>query len=380
MENPTVLVLATLETKSEEVEYLTRCLSDHQVSSDIIDTSLKTDGTMLDGAAKLDAMNASIVSSIEAITAKLDFGVNAILGLGGGTGGEIALHVMRALPITFPKVLVTTLPFDPRIAVADSSIVLVPTLADICGLNATLREVIENAAAMTAGLCATRRQANACVESPSIGITALGATESAVTHLLPELKRRGQETTVFHANGYGGAAFARFGERGALHTIIDLTPHELTRIHVAGAHVDMPNRFSVGLDLPRIVLPGGLNFIGLGERSLVPSRFLDRPHYEHSGFFTHAKATPEEMSLVARLLVESINATIGPATLIVPMGGFSHRDCPGGEIEDPELRQVFLDEAKKHLRSDVGLKIIDAHISSPAITQGILETLDTHPA
>ena len=311
MDEAHVLLLATLDTKAEEAEFLSRQLSGHGVASRTIDLSLEADGAILGGSEKLKAMEVAAARALKAVTDTLDSGARVVLGLGGGTGGEVALRIMRALPVTFPKVLVTTLPFDPRIAVADSSIILVPTLVDICGLNATLREVLENTAALTAGLCSTRREAGACVASPSIGITALGATETAVTSLVSALAERGHESTVFHSNGYGGAAFARFAERGALHAIVDLTPHELTRIHVAGSHVPMPNRFSAGADLPRIVLPGGLNFIGLGEESLLPERYLDRPRYAHSSFFTHVKLLEEEMLVVADALAESLNAATG---------------------------------------------------------------------
>ena len=376
MDEAHVLLLATLDTKAEEAEYLSRRLSGHGVASRTIDLSLGANGTILGGSEKLKAMEAAAARALEAVTEALDGDARAVLGLGGGTGGEIALRVMRALPVTFPKVLVTTLPFDPRVAVADSSVILVPTLVDICGLNATLREVLENTAALTAGLCSTRREAGACVANPSIGITALGATETAVTSLMSALAERGQESTVFHSNGYGGAAFARFVERGALRAIVDLTPHELTRIHLAGSHVPMPNRFSAGTDLPRIVLPGGLNFIGLGEESLLPERYLDRPRYAHSSFFTHVKLLEEEMHVVAHALAESLNVTTGPAALIVPMGGFSHQDRVGGLIEDPGLRQVFLDRFLESLRRDIVVTALDAHISAPETTREIIDTLD----
>ena len=210
---PSVLLLATLDTKAEEHAYLETQLRSHGVQVTTIDVSLKTDGEMLGGEEKCLAMVAASERALHEVDQGLQSGANAILGIGGGTGGEIILQVLQSQPITFPKVLVTTLPFDPRIAIADNSIVLVPTLADIAGLNATLREVFENTAAMVAGLCQTRRKGGACVDTQSVGITALGVTDGAVRPLLAGLRDRGEETTVFHANGYGGAAFARFANR-----------------------------------------------------------------------------------------------------------------------------------------------------------------------
>ncbi|MGR3502514.1 Tm-1-like ATP-binding domain-containing protein [Pseudaestuariivita sp.] len=369
-----VLVLSTLDTKADETGYLMARLAEHGVVADTVDLSLDTGGKMLDGAGKLRAMQDASLRAIDAIAAHKS--AQVVLGLGGGTGGEIALTVMRSLPITFPKVLISTLPFDPRRAAADTSIILVPTLVDICGLNATLREVLENTAAMTAGLATTRQKGGSCIAEPSVGITALGVTERAARNLVSGLRGRGQETAVFHSNGYGGAAFARFADQGAFHTIVDLTPHEITRMHLAGAHVPMPTRFTAGPEVPRIVLPGAMNFIGLGERSVLDDAYLRRPHYEHSGYFTHVQVSEAEMVTITDALCQSLNAALGPAALVVPMGGFSHEDCPGGALENETLRALFLDRARGQLAPHVQVVTCDAHISDTATTDAILDTLD----
>lgn len=374
--DPTVLLLATLETKAEETDYLANCLAGHGVQVRVLDISLATGGEILDGAQKLDRMRTRIDTASQGATTALAEGVQAVVGLGGGTGGEMALRILRDLPMTFPKILVTTLPFDPRIAVADSSIILVPTLADICGLNSTLRNVLETTAAMISGICASQAETTAPAATTSVAITGLGATEAAVAPLVQKFRARGQESTVFHSNGYGGAAFARYAALGAFNAIVDLTPHEITRLHIAGAHTAMPTRFTAAAGLPRILLPGAANFIGLGERSLVPETYLMRPHYAHSGFFTHVKLTADEMEKVAGLLIDSLNAVPGPAAMIVPMGGFSHQDCPGGAIEDPLLRQIFFETAKARCGPSVRLMSLDAHISSPNVTEAIVSVLD----
>jgi uncharacterized protein (UPF0261 family) len=371
-----VLVLATLATKSDEANYLIDRLSALGVAARIVDISLHTEGRNLDGDAKVATMEAAAEQATVDVVEAVAGDAKVIVGI----GGEIALRVLRALPITFPKLLVTTLPFDPRVTLADNSIFLVPTLADIAGLNTILRQVLDNTALMVSGLCCDDLGADHRNALHSVGVTALGATDGAVAPLVRALAGRGRESTVFHSNGYGGAAFARFATQGAFDAIVDLTPHELTRIHVDGAHVDMPDRFSAGGALPRVVLPGALNFVGLGEKSLLSDRYLKRPHYAHSRFFTHVKMSAEEMDRVTTLLAESLNALTGPCAVIVPMGGFSHHDRPGGAIEDPALRAVCRDSFQRHLDPQVQLEIVDAHLFDPQVTQHILKTLDAHSA
>jgi uncharacterized protein (UPF0261 family) len=64
---------------------------------------------------------------------------------------------------------------------------------------------------MVAGLCPRRPAPR---RRRSVGVTALGATGGAAEALVSGLRDLGEETTVFHANGYGGAAFARFAGAG----------------------------------------------------------------------------------------------------------------------------------------------------------------------
>ncbi|WP_136442622.1 Tm-1-like ATP-binding domain-containing protein [Pacificoceanicola onchidii] len=370
-----VLVLATLATKAEEVDFLCEQMQGLGLSVRVVDVSLDASRGVLDGDAKRQAMVAAADKALQTAAQAAQGETELVVGLGGGTGGEIILNVLRGLPITFPKILVTTLPFDPRVAVADNAIIFVPTLVDIAGLNAILREVLENTALMASGLCRKQRKGKPLTAAPSVGITGLGATESAVKPLVDALAAEGRESTVFHSNGYGGAAFARFASNNAFSEIVDLTPHEITRQHVAGAHVEMPDRFSAGGDLRRVVLPGAMNFMGLGPIDQISEAYRARPHYAHSGLFTHVKLTEDEMALVAGKLATHLNALAGPVSAIVPLGGFSHHDRPGGVIEDRALREVCLETLKRDLRPDIPVTPLEAHIFDGAVTREILAHL-----
>ena len=372
-----VLLLATVETKAREVEYLATQLRKRAIAVSIVDLSLRSEGVTYSGEEKVRRIVEVANDASADVCRAVDNGASVVVAIGGGTGGEIALRVFQQLPPTFPKVLVTTLPFDPRSALADSSVILVPSIVDFCGLNATVSQVLDNTAGLAAGLStvASTATCNSKVIT-SVGISALGVTEPAVSNLTAALNARGEESTVFHANGYGGAALARYAGNGALHAIVDLTPHELTRMLLAGMCIPMPQRFIAGFELPRVVLPGALNFLGLEASSDSLYSYRDRPQYKHSSFFTHVKVTADEMASIAEAVADNLNQMSGPCALIVPMGGFSNQDCPGGEIEDPELRQVFLKHAKAHLSKDLRLIDVDAHIGDSSITQHIISTLD----
>lgn len=366
-----VLLIGTLETKADALEYLSRALASHGLEVEMVDVSLGAAGQPLGGPEKLARMEARAKQAAHHAAAN-HADCLAAIGLGGGTGGEVVLGAFRGLPARYPKFLVTTLAFDPRGAVADTAITLIPTLCDIEGMNAQLAQVFENAAAMVAGIGAAR-----CAipeKRRSVAVTTLGATGAAGAHVSQLLRDAGHEATVFHANGYGGAAFARFVTEGRADAVLDLNVHELGRMRLAGAHVAMPDRFTAAGHLPRVVLPGALNFIGLGTVDTISPEHLSRPHYRHSGHFTHVKLTADEMASQARALAEALNSATAPAQVLIPMGGFSHEDRPGGAIEDPTLREIAVDVLESEATT-FGVTRLPWHINTVETARAAVDAL-----
>lgn len=370
-----VLLLATVETKAKEVGYLAEALVKRGLTPEIYDISLLSNGTQLSASEKLCKMNETVLRVSGDVALKLE-GAVAVIGLGGGTGGEIILGVLRDLPLAFPKLLVTTLPFDVRAAVADNAITIIPTLADIAGLNTSLRLILDNTAAMVAGLATSPKPAK-CSVSTTIGITALGVTQGACQHLVSRLQDAGHETIVFHANGYGGAAFARFAREGSFDALLDMTVHEITRLEISGVHAPMTDRFNCAPHLPRVVMPGGINFIGLGELSQLSPDHLARPHYQHSGFFTHVQTTTQEAIRVTHRLSAYLNTCTGPVEVLVPMGGFSSEDRAGGALENLDLREVVAETFEANAIS-FQVTRLPHHINAPQTAIAAIDVLHSH--
>ena len=367
-----VLLLATFDTKQQEADYLITALTALGVSVETCDISLHAGGVQWSPDDKLAGMVKATERAITEISNAPQTGRRMVVAIGGGTGGQIALRVLQSLPVSMPKVLVTTLPFDPRYIIADSSIVLVPTIADLCGLNATTRAALDQAAAITGGLFHATLPTGPAALTPSIGVTSLGVTGPGTDALCSRLKATGEEVTVFHANGFGGAAFTRWASIGAFKAVIDYTPHELTRCYIAGVNADMPGRFTAMGHLPRVVLAGGVNFIGLGEPALIPDHYRARPHYSHSPLFTHVQCTEDEMRKCADILGAALKEATAPVRVLIPMGGFSSEDRPGGAIESEALRHVFADTLETH----IPLTRHKGHINDSAVAEAAADALD----
>ena len=367
-----VALLATVETKPKETSFLKDALRAEGLDVRIIDLSLYSGSSLLDGASKLAQMDDAGKRAILELAA-LNNDLVGVIAIGGGTGGNIALTALKAMPLGMPSILVTTLPFDPRAPLADSAITIVPTLVDIAGLNSALRQCLRRSAAMLAAM--TR----APIEPPhpSIAITALGITQVGVNALLYEIAVAGREATVFHSNGYGGSALARFALDQGFEGVIDFTPHEMTRSEIAGTHGDLSARFSSTSALPRVILPGGLNFLGLGALNELSARLRSRPHYQHSPMFTHVQLSRDEMRQVAETLALNLNLSSGVTQVLLPMGGFSSEDRSGGAIESIELREITAEILESNA-THYSTQRIPHHINAPETAKAAFLALKPH--
>ena len=355
MKTEPILFLVTLDTKTLEAEHLRQAIEKYGFDVRYIDISLDQDSSALHGHNKIDLMNRVAEKCYPEVFELIEKGSRLVMGMGGGTGSQIILKIFKKLPLNFPKLLITTLPFDPRNAVADNSIILVPTPFDIQGLNTLLEETFERVAALTYGILSGKRPNKRYKEKKNIAISALGVTNKGVIEIQNRLAGSDYNTIIFHSNGYGGAALVRAVNEEIIQGLIDFTPHELTRMRLAGAHVDMPQRFTAAVEknLPMIVVPGGLNFIGLGAYEELGQEYKRRPVFRHSEMFTHVAVLPEEMVSQTEYLMKCLSHSPSEIQILVPMQGFSNTDREGQDLYSPELRQIFVDSARKFAGSNI---------------------------
>src|SRR6185436_2550238 len=76
-----------------------------------------------------------------------------VISLGGGGGTAISTAAMRALPIGFPKLMVTTLASGNTAQyVGTKDVVMFPSIVDIAGLNRLSRQILTRAAGAICGM------------------------------------------------------------------------------------------------------------------------------------------------------------------------------------------------------------------------------------
>lgn len=358
------LLLATLDTKTAEADFLAKRIESRGVRCMVVDVALQSGGEMLSGCKKLSAMQKASARSLEEIGISTNNGEPAVaVGIGGGTGTQICASILEKLPSSIPKLLVTTLAQDPRTFAAETGIILIPTVVDLSGLNSFVRDVLNRAAALAASLANTTSLVSRLRLGNSVGITALGATSKGVEYATRKLADRGYEPIAFHANGYGGNAFQTKAAIGAFDAVLDFTIHEVTALFLGIGNAVRKNRIRSYSNCPCVVLPGGANFFTEECLDGLSPESSKRPHYHHSPAFAHVALSTAEMGRLGRYLGTELAMRKAATAVVLPMGGFSSEDKPGGAVENPDGRAALRDAFRSKLGSKAEFIQIANHIN-----------------
>ncbi len=301
---------------------------------------------------------------------------DAIMALGGGGGTSVACAAMRALPLGVPKVMVSTVAGgDVSGYVGVQDIVMVPSIVDIAGVNRISRRVVAQAAGAICGMVET--QVPEGEDRPLVAASMFGNTTPCVEAAKAILEQAGYEVLVFHATGTGGRTMENLIDAGLIAGVLDITTTEWADELVGGVLAAGPARLEAAArsGAPAIVTPGCLDMVNFWAPETVPEKFKGRRFYPHNPNITLMRTTPEECRQLGRIMAEKLNASRGPVSVLVPLGGLSMIDAEGGPFWWPEADGALREALKEHLREDVPLVELDCNVNDEGFARRCAETL-----
>jgi uncharacterized protein (UPF0261 family) len=387
-----IAVLATLDTKGEEVAYVKELLATRGHTTTVIDVGTlnlprippdfskeevaRTGGWELadltrkgERALIMDAMGKGAEKLLLHLYRQRR--IDGVLALGGNQGSAIASIAMRALPFGFPKYLVSTVASgNIRPYVGHKDIGVVFSVGDFLGgPNPVTRIVLANAVSAVVGMIEFKERMVTKEGDRTIAITALGNTEPAAALAVKLLRQKGFQVIPFHASGAGGTAMEELIEEDMIHGVLDLTPHELTEEVVgAGAYLPVkPGRLKAAgaKGIPQVVSTGGMEYLCFGPKESIPPRLRRRKIYMHNPYNANVGVSRTEMAEVGRTMAERLNQASGPTALLIPARGWSVYGSKGGPLHDEAGTRAFLKSLKTRLRDGILLEEVDAHINEP---------------
>jgi len=398
MSRKTIAILATLDTKGQEAEFLRQQVQSHGCDALVIDSGVigtpaakadvtreevaKAGGSTLkdllanpsrEVAAPLMAEGAKKIVSELCANGK----IHGVLGLGGTQGTTLCTTAMRALPYGVPKVMVSTMASGNVASWVDiKDITMMFSVADILGLNPVTRKILANAAGAVCGMALVTEELTRS-ENKLVAVTTVGITTQGVMKACEVLQAAGLETIVFHAIGPGGRAMEQMMKEGLIGGVLDYSTIEVSN-HMHHALLDGgPERLKVAgpLGIPQVLAPGALEVLVFNEPETIPAEFRERTVIRHSPVISDVRLNAEEMADVGREIAKRLGGTKDKAYFLIPTGGYDSYGVKGQDFHDPEADAAFVETLKANLPDCVEVIERDTYIDDPAFATEAAEKL-----
>jgi uncharacterized protein (UPF0261 family)/ABC-type branched-subunit amino acid transport system ATPase component len=391
-------IAGTFDTKGRELFYLRTCLEKlgvHTVTVDLA-TSGKPSPAMVHprevarhhpGGERAvftgdrgSAVTEMAIAFEEFVARRRDLG--GLISAGGSGGTALATRAMRRLPIGVPKVMVSTVASgDVKPYVGPSDICMMYSVTDVAGINRISEKVLANAAHALAGMLAFSRTppASEAQSKPALGLTMFGLTTPCVQAVCKQLEAD-YDCLVFHATGTGGQSMEKLADSGLLAGVLDITTTEVADEIVGGVLTAGPSRMDVfaRAAIPYVGSCGALDMVNFWARPTVPSQFRDRTVHVHNPNVTLMRTTPDEAARIGEFIVDKLNRMEGPVRFLIPEGGLSGLDRPGGPFWDPAANRALFDAIASSFRAGTTRKLLRLphHINDQAFADALVATFN----
>jgi len=302
--------------------------------------------------------------------------IHGVISLGGGGGTAIGTAAMRALPLGFPKLMVSTLASGNTAQyVGVKDIVMMPSIVDVAGLNRVSRVILTRAAGAICGMVEVTPPSGQ--DKPIIAASMFGNTTECVQKAREILEAAGYEVLVFHATGTGGRSLEALIESGLVAGVLDVTTTEWADELVGGFLTAGPTRLEAAAraGVPAVVAPGCLDMVNFFGPESVPAKFSGRIFYHHNPQVTLMRTNSEECAQLGRILGVKLNISTGPVAVLIPRRAISVISAPGQPFHDPSADQALFDEIRANLRKDIELQEFDCTINDPVFAEACAHTL-----
>ncbi|EMS72232.1 Tm-1-like ATP-binding domain-containing protein [Ruminiclostridium cellobioparum] len=384
----TIAIIASLDTKEAEVAFVKEMIEKQGCKTFIIDVGAKGSESIVPHIRAEDVARAAgrewdsiydipkhemIVGLLEGIAVLMpelyaQGNFDAVLSLGGAQNTTIGVSAMKSLPVGLPKLMVSTIACGQRTFesfVDTKDITLMPSIADISGINNLTRTILSNAAAAIAGMA---KHAGVPLKSGQeliVGATLMGVTNTGVAEAVKLMEKAGFQVISFHSTGVGGRAMEEFINEGTIGAVMDLSLHEITsEMFGKGFSTGANNRLTAACNagIPQVVAPGGVDFIDFYAKEL-PQDLNKRKHIYHNSNIVHVKLLEQEIVRVGEIITERLNKSRGPVTVIIPLRGLRQNTSPGEALYTPEVDNALIEVLHRGLRRDIKIVDVDANIN-----------------
>jgi len=397
----TVAILATLDTKADEADFMRQeierlggkaliidfsVIGDAEIKADItkeevIEAGGSTLAELLDNPSREKA-SPVVVKGATKILVDLQVAgkVHAVVTLGGTQGTSTCAPILQALPYGFPKVMLSTAASgdtSPFVGIKDVTMMF--AVSDILGLNVFSRKILANAAASAWGMAQVKQCITTSTAKGVIGMSNLGVLTKGAMHAIALFEDAGYEVITFHAIGAGGDAMEQMMKEGIITAVFDYAMGEIADGCFDALRAAGPERLTTAgkLGLPQVICPGGSEHLGLlvSEPSKVPAGWEDHLITWHTPYVFVPRLNAEEQAKVANTIGERLQHSKDNTAFLMPLKGVSSYSAEGGELYNTDLDAAYWESLQKALPDHIEVEALELTAENPAFVEHAVSKL-----
>ena len=386
MKNKKIIVLGTLDSKGAEHKFVADKIRQQGFEVVLVDV-----GTYQEPTIEVDITRFQVTTGfdLKSVMAKKDRGecveamakyapsyianliaqdssIKGIISLGGGGGTAIGSAVMRALPMGFAKIMVSTLASgNTAHYIGTSDLIMIPSIVDVAGLNQISKDVFSKAALCVCALASKEEEVTK--QNNLIAASMFGNTTECINKAKEVFEKAGYEVLVFHATGTGGEMMEKLIKADYFSAVYDVTTTEWADELIGATLSAGPTRLDMAStkNIPTIIAPGCLDMANFGELDSLPEKFQGRTVYKHNPQVTLLRTNKQECTQLGKIIAQKANQYPSDKVVVaLPLRGISVISQEGQSFYDAQADAALFNAIRENLNSDIKIIEVDNHINS----------------
>ncbi len=394
-----ILILGTLDTKSEQIRLLCERIKQMGHTPLLMDLSL---GHLKEQWADFssDELIKSIGEDIQTFRASKDrkrngeimviaakgqlpniireYQVAAIGAMGGVSMATMACKILEIAPFGLPKAIMVTaaMPSYVKTWFGSMDVFLFQCIIEFNGINMLVEHAISLFAGCLCGLASTPKLNTESLPYPSIAITELGFSQKCAHYVRTLLEQKGFQVYSFHAQGISDRKLEELLRTGYFDGVIDIAAGGLIEELYGGSRAAGLERLDYlsQRSIPKILAPAALNITNANSSSL--KELQGRKLLPVDDLRAYVRYSVTELRRAARLYAQKLNKAVGPTVFVFPKKGWSSLDREGSPLYDPEVDGEFIEELRSNLvNKEVQLIELDCNLEDKEFAQFLVQSL-----
>ncbi len=405
MSKKTIVVIANLDTRGEEFRFVKRLIEAHGHRAVLLDFSMKDEppyagdvpcdvvarrggaggieevrrGCINERKKYTDVMVSGAVSIVKEMYQNGE--LDGLLGVGGATASAVATRIMRQLPFGLPKVMASSIASNPAYVseyVGTRDITLHHTVVDVSDMNSLLRRQLINLVGAICGMVEIAEAQEQQISKPPVAITAFGFSDNCVRPVISLVREKGYEPVPFHAQGAGDRAMDELIRDGFFAGVIDVVTRGIGEQLFQGNCAAGNDRLLAASEsgIPQVVSLSGLDMLSYGSRPDLAARSAGRKAAPIDALRVEVRTKPEELEKIAEVMAERLNKATAPATVMIPLKGWSSLSEEGRPLHDPEADFVLVNRLKQLVKPYVRLRELNLALDTREFACAMVEEFD----